>query len=430
MINKLIRSSRKSWRKKLQMKLLIYLLIDRLDYQRNQKFRKRNEIRERLSVLQSIQQKTDAWFLKSYRLPRPVFYSILDKIKPILETKNKKYAINSSGSTLIPEILLAATLRYLAGASYIDIVDHYKLPPTSFHTYIWRTIDAIDQVVNNINLPSNSNEWRKLSDEWNKKLELKFGTCLLSGTCLAIDGIVIETRQPTIEECNGDVTSNYNRKGFFGLVALSAVDVWGKFVYSELSWSGSTNDSTAFRCSELAYKIDHGELPDELHIVADEAYCASSPQVLTPFSKRSLVKLGGDNDEYSLRRSFNYILSFQRSTVERAFGMLVRKFLLLGRRFEIARERVPQIFKVCCKLHNLSIDHWISTTNPTLRQNYTMIREKETENLTDNHLVYQIENYNGLIYQPRDTNIDSQATRRMEKANSIWRNGFRYDKKN
>lgn len=53
----------------------------------------------------------------------------------------------SSGPSLNPEILLAATLRYLAGGSYIDIVDLYRFPPTCAHKYFWRTIDAIDNPI-------------------------------------------------------------------------------------------------------------------------------------------------------------------------------------------------------------------------------------------------------------------------------------------
>ena len=45
-------------------------------------------------------------------------------------------ALHSSGDWLKAEILLAATLRYLAGASYIDIVDIYNLPKRGALTII------------------------------------------------------------------------------------------------------------------------------------------------------------------------------------------------------------------------------------------------------------------------------------------------------
>jgi hypothetical protein len=32
-----------------------------------------------------------------------------------------------------------------------------------------------------------------------------------------------------------DIVGNFNRKGYFGMVAMSAVDSWGRFIYSQLA---------------------------------------------------------------------------------------------------------------------------------------------------------------------------------------------------
>jgi uncharacterized protein (DUF2236 family) len=58
----------------------------------------------------------------------------------------------------------SATLRYFAGGSYIDISELYQLsmrPQPSF----WKTIQAIDQVLDNIQIPKTSREWISLSEE-------------------------------------------------------------------------------------------------------------------------------------------------------------------------------------------------------------------------------------------------------------------------
>jgi hypothetical protein len=123
----------------------------------------------------------------------------------------------SSGSHLEAEVLLAATLRYLAGGSYIDIVDLYLLPHKCAHLYFWRTLRARDEVINNIRITETPKQWRKLSEEWNHKMQMVFGHCYLSGTVFAIDGIVIETKQPLSKEVRGDIMGNMNRKGYFGM---------------------------------------------------------------------------------------------------------------------------------------------------------------------------------------------------------------------
>jgi hypothetical protein len=49
-------------------------------------------------------------------------------IKPKLETSRPDMAQRSSHGALSAKVLLLATLRFLAGGNYIDIVDLYLLP--------------------------------------------------------------------------------------------------------------------------------------------------------------------------------------------------------------------------------------------------------------------------------------------------------------
>jgi hypothetical protein len=46
----------------------------------------------------------------------------------------------SSGGPLSPEVLLAATLRFLAGGNYIDIVDHIHIFGELFRQSTWQLI--------------------------------------------------------------------------------------------------------------------------------------------------------------------------------------------------------------------------------------------------------------------------------------------------
>ena len=88
------------------------------------------------------------------------------------------------------ETLFAATLRYLAGASYIDLVDLYHIPKTDCHA----SLTAIDKILQNLYLPQSEEEWRLVAIEWEWKLKKKFqmyDTCLMKGTTPAVDGIII-----------------------------------------------------------------------------------------------------------------------------------------------------------------------------------------------------------------------------------------------
>jgi hypothetical protein len=135
-------------------------------------------------------------------------------------------------------------------------------------------------------------------------MEYTFKECYIKGTVFAIDGIVIQTNQPRVDEVGGDIVGNFNRKGYFGMVAISAVDAWARFIYSELNWSGSTNDCIAYKCTSLNTTLVNGGLPDDLHGVADEAFSSSSPQILTPFSRRSLrMNKASNPKDYEIKRT-------------------------------------------------------------------------------------------------------------------------------
>lgn len=95
-----------------------------------------------------------------------------------------------------------------------------------------------------------------------------------------------------------------------------------------------------------------GKLPPGYHLVLDEAYSLiSGPGHLTPFSKAQLKT--ATRDRYLKIKAFNFILSSQRITIERAFGMLVRKFGILWRPLEFPLAQNINITFVCAKLHKM-----------------------------------------------------------------------------
>ena len=120
-------------------------------------------------------------------------------------------AVRSSGNSVKAKIFLDTPLQYVAGASHIDLVDLYELPQSP-HQYFWRTLKAINEVLEEIRLPETSEEWYQLNNDWNNKMIEKFAVCYFPGTTLAIDGIVLETQEPLDEEVKDNVSSNFSRK--------------------------------------------------------------------------------------------------------------------------------------------------------------------------------------------------------------------------
>ena len=98
---------------------------------------------------------------------------------------------------------------------------------------------------------------------------------------------------------------------------------------------------------------NHQDLKDRgYHIIGDDAY-KTSHTLATPWA--------GKNSEPA-KTCYNYYHSAARVTIERAFALLSRRFLILKRPYAGSLEKttgapgVSLVVMVCMKLHNLSIE--------------------------------------------------------------------------
>ena len=157
--------------------------------------------------------------------------------------------------------------------------------------------------------------------------------------------------------------------GCFALIVQAFCDAYGKFRFFAIKWPGATPDITAYKQTELYNMFDSAKIPEQYHTVLDEAYASiGGNQHLCPYSKhqmRAMKDIGlasmdaaQREEEYRKMRAFCHILSSQRITIERAFGMFIRKFGIMWRAMEYGVEINTLIVMVCAKLHNLCIDEW------------------------------------------------------------------------
>ena len=110
-------------------------------------------------------------------------------------------------------------------------------------------------------------------------------------------------------------------------------------------WPGSTHDSHIFRTSSVAQDLEGTSL-DSGVLLGDSGY-ACLPYLMTPFLDPSTRK----------ERAFNRSLKSTRSAIERAFGILKRRFHVLHGEIRMTPARVCTIIAACFVLHNIAIDH-------------------------------------------------------------------------
>ena len=118
----------------------------------------------------------------------------------------------------------------------------------------------------------------------------------------------------------------------------------------------STNDNTCSVVTQLSEDIKNGKLHQDFNIVLDEAY-PCSPQEMSPWTGK---KLPQEKD------AFNYYLSLQRQCIERAFGILVKRWGIFWRPLRMRFDRRINVIKACCRLHNICIEQNSHTCPETM----------------------------------------------------------------
>lgn len=331
---------KKSWSYKLALLKDIGMPVKNL--KRNRKV-KGNRKRERGWALQQINEMPEGLFKKMFRLDRETFQSLLDLLDAHMEKKNEQKAINSSGSSISITTKLAMTLRWLAGGSYLDICFAFSVSVASFYSKdgcLWSTMAALDAVLP-LSFPLNSpDDLNRIANEFGH-----YSGGAMQGCVGAIDGLLIRTRAPFSKE-HSNPSSFKNRKCTFGILALGIADLKGKFLMFNVNHSGSTHDSLAWATSSLQAMIANGDLDKDLFLIGDEAFSCTN-QVQSPWSGRGLGRW---------KDSYNYHLSSCRQCIERAFGMLIKRWGILQRKLIVDFERWSLVSVVCAKLHNICCD--------------------------------------------------------------------------
>jgi hypothetical protein len=155
---------------------------------------------------------TDRLFRRMYRMPRNVFYKLLDKLKE-QDERNTLPALAAK---------LSMCLRWLAGGSYLDIAVCHRVAVSSFFA-------SSDEVLHLIN-DSISIEFSPDDRDNNDSQSRAFGRGVspLSGCVGAIDGLAVRVTEPRAGEIPNP-SSYYNRKGFFAIVVQAMCDASYRF---------------------------------------------------------------------------------------------------------------------------------------------------------------------------------------------------------
>ena len=224
--------------------LLYYVILDGIVAA--VRIRKQNITRDREAAFARLNGYSDDEFKRRFRMQRYQFDLLVAHLRQELEPQTawaKQCAINSSGSWVKAELKIAATLRVLAGGSYLDASDIYAVSSSSFHRgTFWPVIIAVcnctEEFLDNVHFPFDDEEELRKHEATFTRFQKHF-----SGTVAAGDGCAFRIKRPSSGEMGGDVQSSYTRKYSWAYGFILFCDGNLNIMSVEATHVASTNDA-------------------------------------------------------------------------------------------------------------------------------------------------------------------------------------------
>lgn len=151
----------------------------------------------------TIFERTDPEFKRMFRMSRLSFERLYDMVHQYIPDTDVTMARRSSGSTISKRSKLLCCLRFLAGASYLDLIAFFNCSQAAIFSTdidkgcIWPVIDAINACIQlQIGLPIN--DIQKMVETANGFAHYVDGA--MYGCVSAVDGWVCRIRKPTAKE--------------------------------------------------------------------------------------------------------------------------------------------------------------------------------------------------------------------------------------
>lgn len=230
--------------------------------------------------------------------------------------------------------MVLTTLRFLATGSFLQVVgDFGGIHKSTASRKICMVLEEIAQLGQQfIKMP-------RTEAEMNSERQGFFNIARLPRCIGALDCTHIKIESP-----GGAIGENFrNRKGFFSynVQAICSSDL--KFQNIVCRWPGSAHDSNIFRNSRVRNDFENGIYGDNF-LVADSGY-AIKQYIITPLL----------NPETRAEHLFNESQIRTRNPIERAFGVLKRRFPILSLGIRLKQEKVETVIIAAVVLHNIAL---------------------------------------------------------------------------
>lgn len=271
-------------------------------------------------------------FRERFRMSKESFAILLGKIRGDLSRPNNR------GCPVSPEIQLAAALRFYATGSHQQVIgDTLGLSQATMSRILVRVSSAICKLSDEfIKFPTTPTKLQSVSRRYVEMLKERCPTAKpLTKIIGAIDGTHINVLAAGEENRE----RFRDRRSEISLNVQAICDADLIFTNLVARWHGSVHDSRIFGNSEVCRNFEVDGIDG--YLLGDSGY-PQRTYLMTPLS----------NPQTKAERDYNFSQIQCRNTIERAFGVLKRRWGCLGKTLSQDMVNVFGTVTACVILHN------------------------------------------------------------------------------
>lgn len=300
-------------------------------------------------------------FITEYRMDFDSFDSLVTMIRDSnflnIHHQNAKNSVRGAGSDMITlESRVGAALIVLGGGRITEAMRTHGISSSQAYCNLRRVVRVINRLPALAITCSNDVE---ALEKRASRFEERSSHDMFQFCSGAIDGLAIKIEAP--KKVLNQTQYYSGGKQMYCLNVQAVCDADGRVIAFSCKHAGSTNDAMAFQTSDIISLCQAQPFP--YHWVGDLAY-PLLPTLMTPFAGSQLPQ---DKD------SFNFYLSQIRITIERVFGMIVKRWGILWKPLRFGLSFAVEVVHACMRLHS----YCLRSTAP-VPATETMLREDGT----------------------------------------------------
>lgn len=280
---------------------------------------------------------SDYVYRRTFRVQRSIFDYLLETIKENIIDEQ-----HGGRMAIMPDKKIAMFLKFLGSKdTTLNIAQQFNVTESTFIKTRKQVCEALlDKLMHTQICWPSEQEAMQIADAFDHNGQHEF-----PGVIGCLDGCHIPIWKPHVE----NPEAYFNRKKFNSIVLQGTCREDLRFIDVSVGCPGRMHDAKVLQYSSLWQRGYAITALGQYHVLADAAYPLKK-WIMTPYRNTGYLT--------DRQKHYNVALSSKRQTIERAFGMLKKRFPKLRLGIDMVNmDEINDVILAGCILHNMCIVH-------------------------------------------------------------------------